>query len=424
MNYKYLIIGNSAAGIGAVEAIRQVDPLGSLAILSDEPVHTYSRALISFYLSGKVSKERMYYRPLEYYQSKNVHALLGRRAKEVDFERRRVKLEDGEEAGFEKLLIATGGRPIRPKMDGIDLKGVHSFQSLADAEEVRVRLPGLKKAVIAGGGLIGLQAAEALVHLGREVTVVELMDRVLSPVLDAQASEIIEGLFAEKGAVIRTQAGVAAILPDQNDSEKVGGIRLSTGEEVACDTVIIAVGVVPRTEIFTGSALKINKGIVVNQKSETNLPGVYAAGDVVESYDLITETVRPLPIWPKAYQGGWIAGFNMAGKPAENPGDIAMNASHFFGFPAVSAGIHDPQTGEYEVLSEAIPEKRYYKKLVLKNDVPVGLVCLGDAVDHAGIIAGLMREKANIGEYKQELFKRFALVSLPEGLRRQKVLGR
>lgn len=424
MNYKYLIIGNSAAGIGAVEAIRKADPQGSLAVISDEPVHTYSRALIAFYLTGKVSKDRIYYRPLDYYQSKNVHTLLGRRAVGIAFDRRCVRLEDGEEIGYEKLLIATGGKPIRPKMEGIGLRGVHTFQSLADAEEVRERLTEIRRVLVIGGGLIGMQAAEALVELGRQVTVVELMDRVLSPVLDAAASAIIEELFASKGAVIRTKIGVAGILPDRNDPEKVGAVRLSTGEEVPADSVIVSVGVVPRVELLAGSPVEINKGIVVNSRGETNLPDVYAAGDVVESFDLITESVRPLPIWPKAYHGGWTAGLNMTGQSASNPGDIAMNASHFFGFPAVSAGIHDPQTDEFEVLSELIPEKRYYKKLVLKDNVPVGLVCLGDAVDRAGIILGLMQEKTNVGDFKHDLFARFALVSLPEGLRRQKVLGR
>lgn len=439
--YKYVIIGNSAAGVGAAEAIREVDGSGSLALISDEPIHAYSRALIAFYLMGQVSRERLSYRREDFYQVNGIDAILGRRAEKIDFSRRRIHLTSGDELGYEKLLLATGGRPVRPPIPGIELEGVHTFQSLADAEAVRESLAAVRvakaggrpRAVVVGGGLIGLQAAEALADLGFQVDVVELMGRVLSPVLDATASGIIQDLFERRDVRIHTGVAVREIRPDPKVPRRADGVRLGDGAEIPTDLVIMAVGVVPQTELVAGTAVKVNKGIVTDQKGETSVPGVYAAGDVAETYDAILGATRPLPIWPKAYYGGRVAGLNMAGKAVENPGDVAMNASHFFGFPAVSAGIHDPEAvasagakagAGFEVLAEQDEATGYYKKLVLRDGQIVGMVCLGDAVDRSGIILGLMKERVDVEPFKDKIFSRFALVSLPEGLRQRRVQGR
>ncbi len=430
--YRYLIIGNSAAGIGAAEAIRETDSRGSLAIVSDEAANTYSRALIAYYLAGEVGRERLNYRPADFYQRLGATAWLGRRAERVDFAAQRVSVtaatqRDGEEIAYERLLIATGGRAIRPPLPGIGLEGVATFQSLADVEAVRSGLDAVRRAVVIGGGLIGMQAAEALVKLGREVVVIELLDRVLAPVLDATGSAAVERRFAERGVQIRTGTAVTAILSDPRRPSRAAGVSLATGEEIQADLVIVAVGVAPRTELVADSPVRVGKGIIVNGKGETSRPGVWAAGDVVESYDLISGALRPLPIWPKAYAGGRVAGFNMAGRTAERKGDVAINASHFFGFPVVSAGLHSPPPGEesaYEVLVEHRPEDGYYKKMLLRDGVIVGLVGTGPAVDRVGILLGLLRERVDVGSFKDQIFHRTGLVSLPHPLRQRRLQGR
>ncbi len=428
-HYRHLIIGNSAAGIGAVEGIREANREDSIAIISDEPQHTHSRALIAFHLMGRITRESMDFRPRDFYRRYGVDALLGRRAEQVDLDRRRVVLQDGEEVGYDQLLLATGGRPVRPPLPGADLQGIYTFQSMADMDAVAGALADCRRAVVIGGGLIGMQAAEALCELGREVTVVELLPRILAPVNDQESSTYIADLFRQKGVRILTGIGVAEILANPGAPGHAGGVKLSTGEEIPADLIIMSVGVVPQANLARGTAIQVNKGIVVDKRSATNVAGVYAAGDCAEGYDFITGQVRPLPIWPRAYSNGRIAGLNMAGKVVESKGDIAMNSSHFFGFPAMSAGIHDitapgvPQA-DYEVLAEARLSEGYYKKIVLRDDRIVGTVLLGSAVDRAGIFTGLMKQAVSVAEFRDRLMDPTALISLPDVLRRQRLQGR
>lgn len=428
-HYQYLIVGNSAAGIGAVEGIRTADAEGSIGLIADEPQHTHSRALIAFYLMGRLGRAGLDYRPRDFYRRHGVDALLGRRVEQVDYEERRALLSDGEAVAYDQLLLATGGRPIRPPLPGLDLGGVFTFQSLADAEAVAAALAGCRRAVVIGGGLIGMQAAEALCELGREVTVVELLPRILAPVFDDVASGFIADQFRERGVQILTETAVAAVLPQSGDPGRAGGVRLSTGEEIPADLVIVSVGVAPRADLARGTAVQVNKGIVVDRRGATTVPGVFAAGDCAEGYDFITGQVRPLPIWPRAYTGGRLAGLNMAGVERESPGDIAMNSSHFFGFPAMSAGIHDTAApgvppADYEVVVEQRLDEGYYKKVVLRDDRIVGLVLLGAATDRGGILTGLLKEAVPITEFRDRILRRTALISLPNDLRRQRLHGR
>lgn len=427
--YRYLIIGNSAAGIGAAEGIREVDDRGSIGIIADEPQHTHSRALIAFWLMGRITAAGMDFRPRDFYDRFGIDPLLGRRVRQVDFAGRQVLLHDGEEVGYAQLLLATGGQPLRPPIPGVDLGGVFNFQSLADAAQVQAALSACRRAVVIGGGLIGMQAAEALCELGHAVTVVELLPRILAPVFDDAAAGFIAGLFEQRGVQIRTGTAAAAILPRADDPARVGGVRLPSGEEIAADLVILSVGVVPRVELAHNSPLAVDKGIVVDQRGATSLAGVYAAGDCAAGRDLITGQVRPLPIWPRAYAGGRLAGLNMAGRQVESADDLAMNSSHFFGFPAMSAGIHDPDgpglpPADYEVVAESRTAEGYYKKVVLQDDRIVGLVLLGEAVDRAGILVGLMKEAVRITTFKDRILQHTALSSLPDVLRHSRLHGR
>ena len=410
---KYLIIGNSAGAIGAAETIRQIDEQGSIIILSDEPYPAYSRPPISEYLTGERGLDEILYRSRDFYESNNIRTILGRRATKLDLARRSVGLADGEMIAFEKLLLATGGTPIVPPMDGLDKQGVFTFTTLDDAKGIGEKLTESRKAVVIGGGLIGISVTDALTKRGIEVVIVELMDRILGTVLDVEASQMAGEVVGEAGVTIRTGNTVKTIIGKQSQEGTVGGVMLDNGERIDCDLVIVAIGVIPRIELVKDTEIRVNRGILVDRHMATSYPGVYACGDVAESYDYIYECDRVVPIWPNAHIGGRIAGYNMAGKEAEYEGGTAMNSLKYFGLPIASAGmVNPPNDSQYEVISRR--DDGRYQKFVLQDDKLVGMVLVRD-IERAGILYGLMRDRVNMSGIKDSLLTdEFGLISLPE----------
>ncbi len=406
---KYLIIGNSAGGIGAAEAIRQVDRQGALAIISDEPYPAYSRPLISEYLARECSLERMLFRPAEFYEKNKIGTFLGSRVKSLFLNEHAVELEDGKRIAWEKLLVATGGLPIVPQIEGILKKGVFTFITLKDAKAIDHNLDGAMRAVVIGGGLIGISVTEALVKRGVKVTVVEMKERILNTILDEETSAREEATIGEAGVSIVTGRTVAKI---GSEEKTTSSVTLDDGQVVPCDLVIVAIGVRPRTELVAGTGIKINRGIVVDRRMATSSPDVYACGDVAEAYDFIHGENRLNPVWPNAYLGGRVAGFNMAGVRTEYQGGLAMSALKYFGLDVVSAGIVTPPDDSYEVLSNVYDDN--YRKVVLKDGLVVGMVFMGN-VEKSGIVYSLIEDRVNVSGFKQALVAHdFGLLSLPE----------
>jgi NAD(P)H-nitrite reductase large subunit len=421
---KYVIVGASAAGIGAVEAIREVDPVGTITVISEELCPQYSRPMISDFVSGKATLEKMKFRDDHFWEKNAVQALTGRIALHLNLTGKYVELDRGDRVNFEKLLLATGGRPFIPKMEGADKEGVFTFTSFSDAERLATKIEVAKRAVVIGAGLIGVSVTEALINRGLEVTMVELKDKILSLLLDSTASEIVENVIGKAGVTIVTGQTVQRILGKPENDRVVGGVILTNGTQVPCDLVIIAIGVIPRTELVTGTDVKTNRGIIVNGFMHTNVPDVYASGDAAEAYDFILNENRPLPLWPLAQLEGRVAGYNMAGKKTDYLGGTSMSALKYFGVPIISVGIANPQEdGTYEILVNHDPEKNIYKKLVLKNNVIVGMTFVND-IERTGIIFHLMKNCVNVKKFKQELIsENFSLATLPSRLRKKIYLG-
>lgn len=201
---KYVFVGASAAGISAVEAIREVDPVGTITVISEEPCPQYSRPMISDLVSGEANFEKMLCRDSQFWEKNNVQALTGQKAVSLNLNEKYVVLDKGNRVSFEKLLIATGGKPFVPKIEGTDKESVFTFTKLYDAEQLAAKIEKAKRVVVVGGGLIGVSVAEALVKRGLKVTIVELQDKILSLILDSTASEMIENAIKTAGATIIT----------------------------------------------------------------------------------------------------------------------------------------------------------------------------------------------------------------------------
>jgi len=408
---RYLIIGNSAGGVGAAEAIREIDREGQITIVSDEPYPCYSRPLISKYLTKERTLETMLFRPADFYSRNNITAILGKKVKGLGLSDRTAELENGKYISWEKLLIASGGVPIVPKMEGAGKRGIFTFTTLNDAKAIDEFIENAHAAVVIGGGLIGISVTEALKKRGVKVTVVEMKDRILNTILDEQASLIAEEALKKAGIRIITGRTVAEI----TGKESVKGVVLDSGEEMPCSLVVVAIGVSPRIELVRGTEIKVNRGIAVNRHMATNYPNVYSCGDAAEAYDFVYGTNRLTPIWPNAYIGGRVAGYNMAGVKAEYPGGTGMNSLNYFGLDIAAAGIAILPDGDgYECITKQ--KDGVYQRVVLKDDQIVGMVCVG-AIEKAGILFSLMRDKVKVSSFKKMLLSdNFGLISLPKEL--------
>ncbi len=417
---EYMIVGNSAGGIGAAEAIREVDKAGTITIVSDEPYPVYSRPLISDYLANPCPVEKMLYRPADFYRKNNIQTFLGEKALQLNPVEHILKLESGQTLNWQKLLLAIGGTPILPEIEGIGLNGVFTFNKLDDAKAIDEFINQYTKkirAVVIGGGLIGVSVTEALVRRGVEVTIVEMKDRILNTILDEEASALEAGALASAGIEIIT--GHTASKIESYFPGEVSGVSLDDGRSIPCEMVVIAVGVQPRLDLIADSGIRVNRGVVVDLYMRTSSPDVYACGDVAEAYDFIYGENRLTPIWPNACTGGRTAGFNMAGLPTEYQGGTAMNALKYFGVHIVSAGVVTPPDNSYETISKKTGD--IYRKIMLKNGKIAGMVFAGD-IEKSGIVYSLMKEGVDVTGFKEALIADdFGLASLPEEIWRARL---
>jgi NAD(P)H-nitrite reductase large subunit len=419
---KYLIVGACAAGIGAVEAIREVDKKGEITVISEEQCSHYSRPMISDFVSGKADLAKMKTRDDAFWKKNTVNLLMGKKAVSLNTAERTVILDDGTKVTYEKLLLATGGKPFVPKMEGQEKDGVYTFTNISDAERLAQKITSgaAKSAVVIGAGLIGISVTEALTKRNVKVTMVELQDKILSLLLDPKASDIVESAIRKAGVNVVTGQSVQRIIGKPGNESAVGGVVLTKGDQISCDMVVVAIGVIPRIELVAGTAVKTNRGIVVDNLMQTSVPDVFASGDVAETYDFVLNQNRTLPLWPLAVLEGKIAGYNMAGKKADYSGGTNMSSLKYFGIPIVSIGLANPKPDPtLEILFREDAEKCDYKKLVLKENIIVGMTFLG-GIERSGILFYLMKNKVNVKPFKEALLSDdFGLASLPLSLRKK-----
>lgn len=413
---QYVIIGNSAAAIGAVEGIRKKDKKGKIILISSENYHTYSRPLISYFLEGKVDENQMRYREYDFYSSNNVELLLGTKVVWIDFESKQLVLENNDRIPFEKLLIATGGKPFIPHMEGLGKAGIYTFLDLDGAKTLKNVCFHGAKAVVIGAGLIGLKVAEALIKLNIEVAVVELANRVLSSILDETAAGIVQKHLESKGIKFFLNNSVKWF----NGDWAVNSVTLNDDYWMECNFAVIAIGVVPNMDMLNDTAIKKNRGIVTDKYMKTNIKNVFAAGDVCETFDILSGTQRVIPILPGAYKQGETAGINMTGGKVKYEGSMPMNSIGLLGLPMITAGIIRPEGEGYEIMEKVDTENSSLKKIVLRNNRVVGYILLKN-IDRAGILTNLIKEGIDVSGFKEELMRDdFGYADMPKKYRIEK----
>ena len=371
---KYVIIGNSTAGIGAVEGIRQIDKTGEITIIASEPHHTYSRPLISYLLQGKTDLDKMKYRSDSFYEDNNCK-FIHDTVMAIDSNGKHIVLSNGNDIAYDKLLVATGSSAFFPEQFK-NLPNTHTFITLDDACKLEKSLKtdsGASKSstrvLIIGAGLIGLKCAEGILDRVGSVTVADIASRILPAILDEESSIIVQKHLEDKGMTF-----------------KLGEPVTNTGEY---DIVVVAAGVRPNVGLLEGIA-KIDKGIIVNEKSETSVPDIYAAGDCTQSTDVSDGQSKIMALLPNAYMQGETAGFNMADgdkTPVPKTFDkaIPMNAVGLCGLHIITAGNY---TGDVHYEGN----NRFY----CSNDKLNGYILIGD-IKNAGVYTDLIRKKRPLG---------------------------
>ena len=374
----YLIIGNGPAGISAIEKIRELDDEGKIILVSKEDNQPYSRIMTPEYMTGEVEEEDLYIKGTDVYTMYGVETRLGKVVEKVIPEQNKVILDDKEEIVYDKLLIASGSRPIVPSWVNTDIKGVFTLWDKADSEKINDHLSGVKNAVIVGGGLVGLQVARALTAYGIKVTIIEKMNRLMPLQLDETAGSMLKEVLVNKGVSVLLDTEVTAL---DTDGQKIKAVRTKE-TEIPVDMVVLSIGVRPNLEMVADTSLEKEQGLIVDEYMHTNIPNIYAAGDIVQCHCRLSGDKKLRALWPCAIQQGKTAGTNMAGANIRYEGSTAMNSFQLFDFSVISFGQIEPTEGmEAKILQH--PSSGSYQKLILEGGKLRGLIFVGD-IQQAG----------------------------------------
>jgi 3-phenylpropionate/trans-cinnamate dioxygenase ferredoxin reductase subunit len=307
----YVIIGGGLAGNAAAEAIRRRDKTGRVVVICAEPHLPYDRVPLSKdYLLGKIERQQVFLKNPRFYERNTIEMLLHNPATALDVAQRQVTLSNGQQLGFDKLLLATGGRPRRLSIAGAELEGIYYLRNLEDTEAIQRGLQGARRAVVIGGGFIGCELAAGFAQLGLQTTVVELTPAPLSLVVDAETSAFVTAYLQQQGVTVLTDTAATQFLGAQG---RVRAIVTNTGQEIAADLVAVGVGIALNTELATTAGLTVDNGVVVNEYLEATA-GIFAAGDMARYYSPPLGRHLRVEHYDVALQHGRLAGANMTGE--------------------------------------------------------------------------------------------------------------
>ena len=397
---QHIIIGAGPAGVVAAETLRKYDPDASITIIGDEPEPPYSRMAIPYYLIDNIGEEGSYIRdPKTHYSEQNIE-LVQQRVDKVDAKAKKVSLADGSSRDYDKLLLATGSRPVSPPIPGLDLPQVHSCWTLEDARHIiELAQPGAN-VVLIGAGFIGCIILESLVKRGINLAVVETGNRMVPRMLNEKAGGLLETWCADKGIDVHSSCTVESITAADNNQVEVS---LSDGSKLSAALVITATGVKPNIEMLEGTGIKTDIGILVNHSMQSSNADVYAAGDVAQGIDFSTGNFEVQAIQPTATDHGRIAALNMSGNITEHHGTVNMNILDTVGLISCSFGLWMGVDGG-EQAELYTPDQYQYLNLQFDGNVLVGASAVGKT-QHIGVLRGLIESRIDLSEWKDRLLK-------------------
>ncbi len=398
---RYVIVGGSGAGMAAAGAILELDTKGSITVLSEEPHPPYFRPMIPFLISREKGPSDIMLKGCGAFPSNGVDLRLNSRVAGVNTHDRTVSLAGGDDIVYDKLLIATGSRPvIPPGIEGTETEGVFALRTLAHAESISKRLGSAKQVIMLGAGLLNLKTALEVAKQGLEVTLVEQEMEVLPRLMDSGAGALINEALSSLGIKVMTGRTVTQIL---SNGGGVNSVLLDDGQEIPCQLVCIGVGGEPNVEFLAESGIHMEQGVVADRFMTSNIKDVFTAGDVATTTNPVTGQRIVTGLWTNAVEMGRCAGQNMAGRPTEYPGSFAvLNAAKVGDVPFVSMGTVHTDGTDYETHVSA--NGGSYCKMVFTPDGSrlIGALLVGD-ISRAGLYRYLIREGSPVDDVKSEI---------------------
>ena len=396
----HVILGAGPAGVIAAETLRKHAPVDRVTLVGEEREAPYSRMAIPYLLMGNIDERGTWLRKGDtHYQGLGIE-LLQARATQVDTVARRLELDNGQTLVFDTLLIATGSNPARAPIPGIDLPSVHSCWTLADARAIQARATQGARVLQMGAGFIGCIIMEALAARGVALSVVEMGDRMVPRMMGPVAGGMIRQWCEAKGVQVFTGTRVEAITQGQDNTLDV---RLSNGQTLNVDLVISATGVKPSIGFLENSGVRCLQGVLTDEHMQTNVPGIYAAGDCAEAFDKVSGTTVVSAIQPNAAEQARVAALNMAGQRTELKGVTQINVLDTLGLISASFGNwQGVPGGEHAELTD-LAEGRHLS-LQFNGDVLVGCNSVG-WTEHVGVMRGLVEGQISLGAWKDVLLK-------------------
>lgn len=416
---KYVIIGASAAGLSVAENIRKNDKTGDITILTREKYLPYSRPSISYYLKGKVTENDMLLRKPSFYKQNNIDVVTDAEVKSIDLKTKSVKV--GRKAyPYDKLCLATGSKPFVPPMKNVKGKdNVFTFLDLASAKSVKKVADKNTRAVVIGGGLIGMKAAEGLSKICKSVDVVEFAPRILPSILDEKSSKYVKKYIEQKGNIKFHLQNT--IVEAKSKGKAIKSVVLQSGAELKCDMLVVAVGVRPETELAEKAGLEVNRGIITNdQTMQTSNADIYACGDCCVSTDMLDGSRKIIALWPNAVQQGRVAGSQMSGGNEVIDSTYSVNAIDFYGLRICTCGLINASGEKY--VDKIKQKDDEYKRLIFEENRLVGFVLINSSTN-AGIYTNLIANKVNLDTIQGDIMDTPNLFMFDKITRNEKLIG-
>ncbi len=392
----YVIVGGGPAGVTAAEMLRKTDPDGSVTLIGGEAGPPYCRMAIPYYLAGNIAEQGTYFRHggAAHYEGLGIR-YLNDRVQNISAAERRIALAGGETVSYDRLLIATGSRPAMPPVSGLDTPGIYPCWTLEDARNIAGRIGNGARVVLIGAGFVACIIMQSLVRRGASLTLVTgSSGRMVRSMMNPVAGGLIMDWCRDNGVRIITGCRVEAFEPGPV-------VTLNSGDTLPADLVVVASGVTPNSEFAAEAGLAIEDGIVVDEFLETNLSGIFAAGDVAQGPDFSTRTRSVHAIQPTATEHGRIAALNMAGHKVAYRGSLGMNVLDTLGLVSSSfgqwQGIEDGES------TTQLDESRFrYMTLEFDEDRLIGVNSVGQT-QNLGALRGLIQNRVRLGPWKAKL---------------------
>jgi NAD(P)H-nitrite reductase large subunit len=378
---RVVVLGNGIAGVTAADHVRRRHPLAQIDLVAEEPHHLYNRMGIGRLIYGRSAMQGLYLNPDSWYDERSITPWLNTRARKIDRLTREVMLGTGEKLPYDRLILATGSRSFVPPIAGFGAQGTFVLRTAGDALEMRAyaQRHGSRRAVVAGGGLLGLEAAYALHKLGLRTAVLERGGRLLRRQLDERASALLQAYLEGLGLEILTRAETVSLSANGRVSET----NLSDGRMVPTDVFLAAAGIAPNAEIAREAGLDIARGVLVDERMRTSDPEILAAGDVAEF------SGRVHGLWPVAVEQAEVAADNAVGGKKEYRGSVPVTMLKVVGIELTSIGRFEAEPGDEVVAMEESGGR--YRKLVINDGRVVGAILLGYSREVAPVRTAVSR---------------------------------